>query len=63
MNNMITDSGDVVYYVVRVNGVEVSKRFNARMMAEMAMHDLPAEQNVSAEVVPITTNGDELLLG
>lgn len=63
MNNMITDSGDVVYYVVKVNGVEVSKRFAERMMAEMAMHDLPAEQNMTAEVVSITTNGDQLLLG
>jgi len=63
MNNMITDSGDVVYYVVRVNGVEVSKRFNERMMAEMAMHQLPAQQNMMAEVIPITTNGDQLLLG
>ncbi len=63
MNNMITDSGDVVYYVVKVNGVEVSKRFSERMMAEMAMNNLPAEQNLTAQVVPITTNGSHLLLG
>ncbi len=60
---MITDNGDVVYYVVRVNGAEVSKRFAIRMMAEMAMHSLPAAQNMIAEVVSITTNGDQVLLG
>lgn len=63
MNNMITDDMNVVYYVVRVNGVEISTRFNERLMAEMAKNNLPKEQQMLAEVVPITTDGKQILLG
>jgi len=63
MDNMITDDLDVVYYVVRVNGVAVSTPFNERMMAEMAKNNLPEEQKMIAEVVPVTADGKQLLLG
>jgi len=63
MDNMITDDMDVVYYVVKVNGVAVSTRFTERMMAEMAKNNLPEEQKMLAEVVPVTTDGKQVLLG
>ncbi len=63
MNNLIMDNGDVVYYVVKVNGVEISTRFNERLVAEMAKNNLPNEQKMIAEVVPITTDGKQVLLG
>lgn len=63
MNNMITDDVNVVYYVVKVNGVEISTRFNERMMAEMAKNGLPEEQKMLAEVVPVTAEGKQVLLG
>jgi hypothetical protein len=63
MNNLITDDMDVVYFVVQVNGVPVSTRFSERMMAEMAKSNLPEEQKMIAEVVPVTTDGKQVLLG
>lgn len=63
MDNIITDDVNVVKYVVKVNGVEISTRFGERMMAEMAMNNLPDEQKTIAEVVSVTTDGKQLLLG
>ncbi len=63
MNNLITDSMDVVYFVVKVNGREVTTKFNDRMMAEMAIGNLPEDQKMIAEVVPVTTDGKQVLLG
>jgi len=63
VNNIITDDMNVVHYVVKVNGVEVSTRFGERMMAEMAKSNLPEEQKMIAEVVPVTTDGKQVLLG
>lgn len=63
MNNIITDDMDVVYFVVQVNGVAVSTKFSERMMAEMARNGLPEEQRMLAEIVPVTTDGKQVLLG
>ena len=63
MNSLITDDMDVVYYIVKVNGVAVSDKFSERMMAEMAKNNLPNEQRMIAEVVPVTNDGKQLLLG
>jgi len=63
MNNLITDDMDVVYYVIKVNGVQVSTKFTERMMAEMAKNNLPDEQKMIAEVVPVTAEGNQVLLG
>ncbi len=63
MNNIITDSMDVVMYVVKVNGIEKSVRFSDRIMAEMAIKDLPEDQRMLAEVMPVTQDGKQLLLG
>ena len=63
MDNMVTnDNSNVVYYVVRINGQDVSTPYSERMMAEMAKQNLPADQQVIAEVVPVNAGGLELLL-
>lgn len=54
---------DEVKYVVRVNGVNVSIPFTSRMLAEQHIGNLPVDQQALAEVVPITTNGQQVLLG
>lgn len=58
MNNLIMDNGDVVYYVVKMNGKEISRRFNSRTLAEAAKNDLPNE----AKVVPVTADGKQVLM-
>lgn len=63
MENMIMDNTDAVYYVLKVNGVVVSGRFGQAMMAEMAKNNLPEEQRMLAEVVPVTEDGKQVLLG
>jgi len=63
MNNMITDDINAVKYVVRVNGVDISAKFNDRTMAEMALNSLPDEQRFLAEVMSVTADGKQLLLG
>ena len=62
MDNTITDSNDKIFYVIRVNGRVVSTQFTDRVVAEVAKQDLPPEQQVVAEVVPVTADGLELLL-
>jgi beta-galactosidase/beta-glucuronidase len=63
MDNMITNGGDVTYYVVRVNGQPVSGQKNSRMVAEMEIQHLPPDQQALAEVVAVTAEGKELLFG
>jgi len=63
MDNMIIDDVNTVRYVIKVNGIEISDRFGERMMAEMAKNNLPNEQKLLAEIVTITTDGKQLLLG
>lgn len=54
---------DEVKYVVKVNGVTVSVPFTSRMIAEQHIANLPADQQPIAEVVPVTENGQQVLLG
>ncbi len=63
MNNIITDDMDVVYYVVKVNGVIVSPRYSEKLMAEMTIQNLTEAQKMIAEVVSVTTDGKQVLLG
>lgn len=63
MNNAILTDGEVVRYVVRVNGQERSERFDNAMLAEMAKHNLSPEERAVAEVVPVTADGKQVLLG
>lgn len=63
MENQILNDQTVVYYVVRVNGQNVSERFENRVIAEMEKQKLDPEQQKLAEVVPVTADGAQLLLG
>lgn len=63
MNNQILTDQQVVYYVVRLNGQEISPRVETRAIAEMSLNQLPPETRALAEVVPVTADGRQLLLG
>lgn len=63
MENILTDDENSLRYVVKVNGVEVSPHFQTPQLAEMQMMQLNEDQRAIAEVVPVTTSGDTLLLG
>lgn len=52
-----------VFYVVRVNGREVSQRFSSPMLAEMEKAKLDPETQKIAEVATVTSDGSQLLLG
>lgn len=61
MDNMILDSMNEVYYVIKVNGVEISTKFTDKLVAEMARNNLPEEQRLLAEVISVTTDGKQVL--
>lgn len=61
MNNIIADSGDVVYYVVRVHGQDVTAPVATQQLAEMKKMELEPEQQALAEVVPVTADGKQIL--
>ena len=63
MDNMILDTGDVLYYVVRVNGQDMSPKYSNQMLAEAELQKLAPEMRSIAEVVPVTADGKQLLLG
>jgi hypothetical protein len=63
MNNQILTDNTVIYYVVRVNGQDMSVPFSSAQMAEMEKAKLPPDTQMIAEVVPVTSDGKELLLG
>ena len=63
MNHQILTDQTVVYYEVRVNGVAVSPKLESQMIAVAEKAKLPAETQAIAEVVPVTADGKELLLG
>lgn len=50
-------------FVVKVNGVTICGPQPTRPLAEAYILTLPAEQRALAEVVPVTTDNKELLLG
>ncbi len=62
MNQMLHEV-DEVKYVVRVKGTIVSIQFASQMVAEQHIANLPLDQQMIAEVVPVTGTGQELLLG
>ncbi len=62
MNQMLHEV-DEVKYVVRVHGSVVSIQFGSQAVAEQHIANLPVDQQVIAEVVAVTSNGQQLLLG
>jgi len=63
MDNLIVDSTNNMFYVIKINGVEVSARFPTTITAEMAMMSLTEAEQKVAVIVPIVESGDQLLLG
>lgn len=63
MNNQILNDETVVYYVVRANGQTLTQKFESHMLAEAEKQRLSPELQQVAEVVPVTAEGHDLLLG
>lgn len=63
MEQILNAGADQVQYVIKVNGVAISSPFGDRTVAEMARNNLPEEQKVLAEVVAVTTDGQQVLFG
>lgn len=61
--NPMLSEVDETKFVVKVNGRVVSDTFASRMLAEQAVANLPKDQQPIAEIVPVTSGGQEILLG
>lgn len=59
---MLTEINNTLY-VVKVGGVPVCQPQSSARLAESILLSLPPEQRALAEVVPVTANGSQLLLG
>lgn len=62
MNQQISEVTNEVKYVVKVNGAEVSPRYNTPQAADNALQMLSEEHQAIAEIVPVTSNGQQMLL-
>jgi hypothetical protein len=51
------------YFAIRINGVLVAQNIPSRQLAEATVYQLPQEQRMIAEIVPMTPDGRSLLLG
>lgn len=63
MNNTILTDGTVVYYALKVNGVIVSSPVSSRHLLEQQMSTLPLNERATAQIVPVTSDRREVLLG
>lgn len=63
MNNEILNDNTVIYYVVRVNGQNMSIPSTSKSIAEMEKMKLAPELQMMAEIVSVTADGKQLLLG
>lgn len=62
MNKLINEQ-EQVKYVIKVNGKVVSIPFTSKMLAEQHINNLPQDQQIIAEVVPVTEDGRQILFG
>lgn len=63
IENMITDTHDVVKYkIVGTDGKEIAIR-QTQMAAEMYLDQLPEELREGCKIIPITGEGQQLLFG
>ena len=62
---ILADSGEVILYGVKVNGVLTHHKYSSRMRAEDVKTGIETEKGstVLVEVVPVTVDGKEILLG
>lgn len=63
MNNLIDNNLNMTYYAVKVNGQIVSAKYMSPQQAEMQIQHLNEAHQTIAEVVAVTSDGKELLLG
>lgn len=64
MNNVLTNEDNTeLRYVVMVNGQEVSARYTTPQAAEGMLEHLSEAHRSIAEIVPVTGDGNQLLLG
>lgn len=59
---MITEVAPTVWAVV-VNGRTIASNLPSRMLAEAAVMNLTPEQRAQAQIVPMTQQGQSILLG
>jgi hypothetical protein len=59
---MLNETNEEMKFVIKVNGQARSKPL-IRTLAEQALQNLPEDERVIAELVPVTPGGQELLLG
>lgn len=60
---ILTDSSNLAYYALKVNGRLVTPPMVNPLMLEEYRRNLPDDQKATAEVVSVTSTGTELLLG
>ena len=62
MNKLINEQ-EQVRYVIKVNGQTVSVPFATRPLAEAHLGNLPQDQQIIAEIVPVTEDNKQILFG
>lgn len=62
MNNTLLN-GEVLYYALKVDGKVITPAVADRFQLEQFRFNLPVEKQRIAEVVCVTQQGQELLLG
>ena len=63
MNNQILADGTVLYYALKLDGKIISQPVSERFIAEQHRATLAPDKQPLAEVVTVTPDGRELLLG
>jgi hypothetical protein len=64
MKGQVIVNGDVVHFGVKVNGILRVPTYTDRMIAEQVKMQIQTENtNIAVEVVAVTSEGKELLLG
>lgn len=63
MNQTVLAGGEVVYYAVKVNGKIVASNFLTHRAAESVVENFSEDRRMLAEIVPMTADGKEILLG
>jgi hypothetical protein len=62
MENILVDN-DQVYYKIKVNGKLVGTQYTSEFLAEQAKIQLTEEEQGTAAIVPVNSQGLEVLLG
>ena len=57
------ENNNQVFYAVKVNGLITSKAFPDRNMASVQIQNLSESQQFMAQIVPVTSTGQEMLFG